>query len=102
MQLTAGKMRERIVFETPATAPTRDVYGHKDDSDDNWDDNITVWSHCTVKGSEHTLLLRHTAGTAAITSGHRATREDGTVLHVLNAYDPDGTRAVIRVDAEPA
>jgi len=97
----AAAMRERIVFETPATEPTRDVYGHKDGGEDNWDSNITVWAHCTVKGSEHALLLRHTAGSAAITSGDRATREDGTRLHVINAYDPDGRRETIRVDAEP-
>jgi len=100
--LTAGKMRERIVFETPAAAPTRDVYGHKDESADNFDANVTLWAECSVKGSDHTLLVRHTAASALITSQDRATREDGTILHIINAYDPDGRRETIRVEAEPA
>jgi len=98
----AGNMRERIVFETPAAAPTRDVYGHQDGSADNWDANITVWGQCGIKGSDHAILIRHTAASVTITSGDRATREDGTILHVVNAYDPDGRRETIRVDAEPA
>ena len=98
---SAGSMRERIKFESPAETPERDVYGHQTNNADNWDEIATVWANAEVDGSDHTLRIRYSATTKAITSGDRATRADGTVLHITNAYDPDGTRREMRVDAEP-
>ena len=99
---SAGSMRERILFEKPATTPERDVYGHQTDNAANWTTHTTVWANAEIDGSKHTLKIRYSDTSADITSGDRATRADGTILHVLNAFDPDGKRTEIHVDAEPA
>jgi len=94
----AGKLRVRYYLQ--AHDGTETDRGQRDNSEDNWDTEATIWGSLeTLSGSElelaqklfaeatHRVEIRYRSG---VTPQHRlTTKQDGRVLHIGHVADPE-------------